>query len=85
MLVPKTSETNFKQATQFFILRQVTDFGLLELRNSGDCVSEDEEPMTYNNYKKLWKAPELLRDEKRHPKGTQKGDIYAFGEISLGS
>ena len=71
--------------TQFFILRQVTDFGLLELRNSGDCVSEDEEPMTYNNYKKLWKAPELLRDEKRHPKGTQKGDIYAFGEIFWGS
>ena len=64
-------------------LRQITDFGLLELRNSSDCVSEEDEPIAYNNYKKLWKAPELLRDEKRFPKGTQKGDIYSFGESEI--
>jgi hypothetical protein len=62
------------------LYEQVTDFGLQELRNSGDCVSEEDLPISYNVNKKLWRAPELLRDEKLNIKGTQKGDVYAFGE-----
>ncbi len=61
----------------------MTDFGLQELRNSGDCVSEEDLPISYNVNKKLWRAPELLRDEKLNIKGTQKGDVYAFGEQAL--
>jgi hypothetical protein len=58
----------------------VSDFGLLELRNSGDLIGDDDEPLLMNVNKKLWMAPELLRNEKLYPKGTQKGDVYAFGE-----
>ncbi len=56
---------------------QITDFGLHELRHTADDEwSEDE-----NSYSHLWTAPELLRDERALLKGTQKGDIYAFGII----
>ena len=29
----------------------------------------------------IWKAPELLRNLNRDPKGSQKGDVYSFALI----
>ena len=58
---------------------QITDFGLQELRATADEEWSDDE----NNYsmsKSLWRAPELLRDD-RLIKGSQKGDVYSFGII----
>ncbi|XP_066155671.1 receptor-type guanylate cyclase Gyc76C-like isoform X2 [Euwallacea fornicatus] len=57
---------------------QVTDFGLIDLRQLAALESE-EEHQTYRNM--LWKAPELLRDGELCARGTQKGDVYAFGLI----
>lgn len=76
---------------------QVTDFGLIELRQLA-AMDNEEEHQTYrskysNNFliflfilltdiiDMLWKAPELLRYPDRFPKGTPKGDVYAFGLI----
>jgi hypothetical protein len=58
----------------------VTDFGLHELRNSSDTFSSEYEEEGPYLHKFLWTAPELLRDEKLTIKGTQKGDVYAFGK-----
>ena len=41
-----------------FRLLQVSDFGLHELRETAECESGCE---GLQNYKLLWKAPELLR------------------------
>jgi len=57
---------------------QVADFGLHELRFASETQSGCEHT---SNYKLLWKAPELLRNLKDEGRGTQKGDIYAFGII----
>ncbi|KAL1497774.1 hypothetical protein ABEB36_008675 [Hypothenemus hampei] len=57
---------------------QVTDFGLIELRQLAALDSEEEHQM-YRNL--LWKAPELLRYPEKYPIGTAKGDVYAFGLI----
>ena len=59
---------------------QVTDFGLHELRNSSDTFASEYEEEGPYLHKFLWTAPELLRDEKLTIKGTQKGDVYAFGQ-----
>jgi guanylate cyclase len=64
---------------------QVTDFGLHELRNAPDRVRDEEWTISDNGndgevFKLLWKAPELLQ-ERAPIRGTQKGDIYAFGII----
>ena len=57
---------------------QVADFGLHELRFASETQSGCEHT---SNHKLLWKAPELLRHLKEKGRGTQKGDIYAFGII----
>ena len=59
---------------------KLADFGLHELR-----ASAEPDPGSHDKNKdknKLWWPPELLRDtDKAFPKGTQKGDVYAFGII----
>ena len=58
---------------------QITDFGLFELRNAADNDIEwEDEP--YLAYKRLWRAPELLRMERGETfKGTQKGfNFFGF-------
>ena len=65
----------------FLFFSQVTDFGLHELRNSSDAFIGEYEEEHNSMDKLLWTAPELLRDEKVAAKGTQKGDVYAFGEF----
>ncbi|CAG9761048.1 unnamed protein product [Ceutorhynchus assimilis] len=57
---------------------QVTDFGLIELRQFA-AIDSEEEHQTYRNL--LWKAPEILRYPEAFPRGSQKGDVYAFGLI----
>jgi hypothetical protein len=59
----------------------VTDFGLHELRNSSDAFASEYEEEGPYLHKFLWTAPELLRDDKLTIKGTQKGDVYAFGQF----
>ncbi|KAL6457541.1 hypothetical protein MHYP_G00345040 [Metynnis hypsauchen] len=55
---------------------KITDYGLASFRKENNL--ED----THAFYaRKMWTAPELLRDENRPPCGTQKGDVYSFGII----
>ncbi|XP_066292831.1 receptor-type guanylate cyclase Gyc76C-like [Branchiostoma lanceolatum] len=57
---------------------KVTDFGLQEFK----AGSKDEAAGEHAYYRNLlWKAPELLRGPSVQAKGTQKGDVYAFGII----
>ncbi|XP_065215796.1 receptor-type guanylate cyclase Gyc76C-like isoform X2 [Planococcus citri] len=58
---------------------QVTDFGLLELRQQSANESSEGEHQRYRNM--LWKAPELLRSTETFVKGSQKADVYAFAII----
>ena len=58
---------------------KIADFGLHELRATAD--EEYSEEGNYSVCKLLWRAPELLRDERELLKGTQKGDVYSFGII----
>ncbi|KAM4549856.1 atrial natriuretic peptide receptor 1 [Fundulus diaphanus] len=58
-----------------FVLK-ITDYGLESLRTS-NCPED-----THAYYaRKLWTAPELLREECPPACGTQKGDVYSFGVI----
>uniref|UniRef100_A0A914WK42 Guanylate cyclase n=1 Tax=Plectus sambesii TaxID=2011161 RepID=A0A914WK42_9BILA len=62
-----------------FVLK-VTDFGLQKLHAMEETSAE--EIGTHAFYKKkLWTAPELLRDPQEHSIGTQKGDVYSFAII----
>ncbi|KAL3087320.1 hypothetical protein niasHS_008639 [Heterodera schachtii] len=62
-----------------FVLK-VTDFGLAELHAMEE--TNPEEIGTHAFYrKKLWTAPELLRNPDAHIQGTQKGDVYSFALI----
>uniref|UniRef100_A0A183CM19 guanylate cyclase n=1 Tax=Globodera pallida TaxID=36090 RepID=A0A183CM19_GLOPA len=64
---------------QSFVLK-VTDFGLAELHAMEE--TSPEELSTYSYYKKkLWTAPELLRNPNAPIQGTQKGDVYSFALI----
>lgn len=57
---------------------QISDFGLHELRVSAETPQGSEQ---FVENKRLWKAPELLRDSQPPLRGTQKADIYSFGII----
>uniref|UniRef100_A0A915DTZ4 Guanylate cyclase n=1 Tax=Ditylenchus dipsaci TaxID=166011 RepID=A0A915DTZ4_9BILA len=62
-----------------FVLK-VTDFGLAELHAMEEVSAEEMESHAYHR-KKLWTAPELLRDSNAPPQGTQKADVYSFALI----
>ena len=62
-----------------FVLK-VTDFGLAELHAMEEEKEEDIESHAFYR-KKLWTAPELLRDPNPPVQGTQKGDVYSFALI----
>ncbi|CAK5078960.1 unnamed protein product [Meloidogyne enterolobii] len=62
-----------------FVLK-VTDFGLAELHAMEDIKEDELESHAYYR-KKLWTAPELLRDPNSPVQGTQKGDVYSFALI----
>ncbi|XP_023247521.1 receptor-type guanylate cyclase Gyc76C-like isoform X2 [Copidosoma floridanum] len=57
---------------------QVSDFGLLDMRQSAESDSIGEHEYYRNLF---WKAPELLREPSNLVKGHQLADIYAFGII----
>ncbi|XP_039285437.1 guanylate cyclase 32E [Nilaparvata lugens] len=52
---------------------QITDFGLHEFKGGQD----ESDALVMK--RRLWKAPELLRNPHSPPRGTQKGDVYSFG------
>lgn len=57
---------------------QVADFGLAEMRH----FAENESIGEHQYYRSLfWKAPEILRHPSAYIRGSQKGDVYAFGII----
>ncbi|XP_054710092.1 guanylate cyclase 32E-like [Uloborus diversus] len=57
---------------------KVTDFGLHEFRANQDPPKDVQES---RDKSVLWRAPELLRSLNPPPRGSQKGDVYAFGII----
>ncbi|XP_035232543.1 guanylate cyclase 32E-like [Stegodyphus dumicola] len=57
---------------------KITDFGLHEFRANQDPPPDVQEMRAKSL---LWRAPELLRMLNPPPRGTQKGDVYAFGII----
>ncbi|XP_073822176.1 guanylyl cyclase at 32E [Musca autumnalis] len=56
---------------------QISDFGLHEFK----CGQEEPHKRELELKRALWKAPELLRDPTPPARGTQKGDVYAFGIV----
>ncbi|KAK0422575.1 hypothetical protein QR680_007644 [Steinernema hermaphroditum] len=62
-----------------FVLK-VTDFGLHKLHAMEEIDIEDIGEHAFYK-KKLWTAPEILRNEMAYPYGTQRGDVYSFAII----
>ncbi|XP_043280235.1 guanylate cyclase 32E [Venturia canescens] len=56
---------------------QVSDFGLNEFK----AGSEEPNGLVKLQNKKLYMAPEILRNPLPCPKGTQKGDVYSLGLV----
>ncbi|KAL3875928.1 hypothetical protein ACJMK2_033832 [Sinanodonta woodiana] len=57
---------------------QIADFGFQQLKSDRSASLTDIQ----KHYKNIaWKAPELLRDMNRDPRGTQKGDVYSFALV----
>ncbi|TKR95254.1 hypothetical protein L596_009447 [Steinernema carpocapsae] len=62
-----------------FVLK-VTDFGLSRMHAMEEVDIEEIGEHAYFK-KKLWTAPEILRNEMAYPQGTQRGDVYSFAII----
>lgn len=61
---------------------QIGDFGLHDLRSGRRAEADADEDVAVRRLgRSLWRAPELLRDERAPACGTQKGDVYAFGIV----
>ncbi|XP_060078401.1 atrial natriuretic peptide receptor 2-like [Ylistrum balloti] len=57
---------------------KITDYGAIT--NQPEEPDQEEGESEYYN-KLLWTSPELLRLQKRPPKGSQKGDVFSYGII----
>lgn len=63
---------------------QITDFGLTEFRagEADEPATNDARGNSKSLQRSLYRAPELLRDTTSlSSRGTQKGDVYAFGLV----
>lgn len=70
--------TNIVVNSQFQI--KIADFGMLA--RTSDAERIDEFDPYSKQMKKMWTAPELLRDEENaNIHGTKEGDVYSFGII----
>ncbi|XP_055336545.1 atrial natriuretic peptide receptor 1-like [Paramacrobiotus metropolitanus] len=63
-----------------FVLK-ITDYGPHCMREAEEPVESDVGSHAYWK-KKLWTAPELLRQRRPNHSGTQKGDVYSFAIIA---
>ncbi|VDO97489.1 unnamed protein product [Soboliphyme baturini] len=73
----KLKSTNCLVDSRFVL--KITDFGLVYLHALEDKVYNDDSDDCWK--RKLWTAPELLREDSPPGTGTQKGDVYSFGII----
>ncbi|KAL4223762.1 hypothetical protein ACF0H5_017228 [Mactra antiquata] len=79
---PVKSHGNLKSSNCVIDSRWVlklTDYGAICLQTFEEPDDLDAEHEYYSRL--LWTAPELLRMQRRSPKGTQKGDVYSFAII----
>lgn len=79
---PLKSHGNLRSSNCLVDIRwtvKVADFGLSNMRvQLLDEKAADLNAMYKDMY---WTAPEILRDHKPHPDGTQLGDIYSFSMV----